>query len=98
MSDIDKITDNFTFLYFKKTFLTCSLCAPEGQKGRDVVSKDGWFNASIALIKSFSSGSKKHKTLENKSLGQIESAFFLCVGHTVMSASKTVSSLSAPQI
>lgn len=33
MSDTDKITDNFTFLYFKKTFLTCGLCAPEGQKG-----------------------------------------------------------------
>ena len=41
LADANKITDNFTFLYFKKTFLTCSLCTPEGQKGQDVVNKDG---------------------------------------------------------
>lgn len=25
-------TDNFTFIYFKKKFISCSLCTPEGEK------------------------------------------------------------------
>ena len=33
MADTMKIIVNFTFLYFKKKFLTCSLCTPEGKKG-----------------------------------------------------------------
>lgn len=39
----DKITVYFTCLYLGNKFLTCSLCTPEGKKGRDVVSKDAWF-------------------------------------------------------
>lgn len=38
MADIDKTTDNFTLLYFKKV-ISCSFCTPEGEKGSDVVSK-----------------------------------------------------------
>lgn len=41
MADTDKISDNFTFLYFIK-FVTCSLCTVEGKKGEDVVSKYGY--------------------------------------------------------
>lgn len=35
-------TDKF-ILHFKK-FITCSLCTPEGRKGSEMLSKDGWFN------------------------------------------------------
>ena len=40
----DYIIDDFTLLYFNKKFLTCRLCTPEGNKGSDILSKDGWFN------------------------------------------------------
>lgn len=40
MGDIDNITQNFTFLYFKKEVITCGLCTPEGKKGKDIVNKD----------------------------------------------------------
>lgn len=34
MADTDKITDNVIFLSFKKKFITCSLCTPEGIKAQ----------------------------------------------------------------
>lgn len=34
VADIDKTTDNFTFLFFKKKFITCRLCTPEGKKAQ----------------------------------------------------------------
>lgn len=37
----DYIIDDFTLLYFNKKFLTCRLCTPEGNKGSDILSKDG---------------------------------------------------------
>lgn len=36
----DKLTDTIMFLYFKKKTITCSLCTPEDENGKDVVNKD----------------------------------------------------------
>lgn len=33
MAKTDKMTNNFTFLYLKKTFLACRFCTLEGRKG-----------------------------------------------------------------
>lgn len=35
--------DYITYLYFKKTITTQSMCTPEGRKGSDVVNKDRRF-------------------------------------------------------
>lgn len=45
MAENNKISVFLTFLYYKKTLLTCNLCSHEGKKGSDVVSKDGGFNS-----------------------------------------------------
>ena len=41
MANADNIMDSFICLYFNHRLVTCSLCTPEGEKGSDVVSKDG---------------------------------------------------------
>lgn len=51
-----KITYNLTCLYFKKKFITWSLCVPEGKNASDVVRKDEQFHISqlpqICCVKS----------------------------------------------
>lgn len=41
LTTTDMITDSFTFWYFKKKFLSCSLCTCGGRNGSAVMRKSG---------------------------------------------------------